>query len=121
YDIVRGLDSLKFPSKIVSVFYFTLSLINYLTQDLKETKNTLRSRGFVNQTSMFTYQTYGNIFAMIVIKALRKAEDMKLSMEARGFKDKIFFLNSNDSIGSEKILLFTIGVVLVKVLYELFG
>ena len=35
YDIVRGLDGLRLPSKIVSVFYFTLSLINYLLSDFK--------------------------------------------------------------------------------------
>ena len=35
YDIVRGLDSLKLPSKVVSVFYFTLSLIDYLLMYFK--------------------------------------------------------------------------------------
>ncbi len=91
YDIVRGLDALQFPSKIVSVFYFTLSLINYLILDFKETKNTLKARGFQNNTSMFTYQTYGNIFAMIFIKALKKSEDMQYSMDARGLKIKSIF------------------------------
>ncbi|WP_298754705.1 energy-coupling factor transporter transmembrane component T [uncultured Arcobacter sp.] len=121
YDIVRGLDSLSFPPKIVSVFYFTLSLITFLTKDFKETKNTLKARGFVSNTSIFTYQTYGNIFGMIFIKALKKSEDMKLSMKARGFKDRIFFINSNKIILFEKVLSCTIIVVLLKVGYELFN
>jgi len=121
YDIVRGLDALNFPSKIVSVFYFTLSLINYLVLDFKETKNTLKARGFKNNTSMFTYQTYGNIFAMIFIKALRKSEDMQYSMNSRGFKDKIYFLNS-DKIGIfEQAILGSIIIILIKVIYELFS
>ena len=91
YDIVRGLDALNFPSKIVSVLYFSITLINYLLSDFKETKNTLKARGFKRDTSIFTYQTYGNIFGMIFIKALKKSEDMKYSMESRGFENRIYF------------------------------
>jgi len=120
YDIVRALDALKFPSKIVSVFHFTLTLINYLILDFKKTKNTLKSRGFRSKTSLFTYKTYGNIFAMIFIKALRKSEDMQVSMEARGFKNKIYFLNSNTITLFEQILLASIIIIFIKVLYELF-
>lgn len=120
YDIVRALDALNFPSKVVSVFYFTLSLIDYLMTDFKKTKDSLNARGFNGTISIFSYQIYGNIFAMIFIKALKKSEDMKYSMTARGFEDKIYFLNSQ-SIGLSQILLFTsIIIVLIKVVYELF-
>lgn len=120
YDIVRGLDSLKLPSKVVSVFYFTLSLIDYLLMDFKKTKNSLKSRGFSANTSLFTYQTYGNIFAMIFIKALKKSEDMKYSMKARGFEDRIYFLNSHKTDLSQRVLFFSIFLIILKVVYELF-
>ena len=121
YDIVRGLDSLKMPSKIVSVFYFTLTLIDYLMVDFKKTKESLKARGFKANTSMFTYQTYGNIFAMIFIKALKKSEDMKYSMNARGFEDRIYFLSSNKIGFFEKVLFFSVVFILLKVVYELFS
>ena len=121
YDIVRALDALNFPSKIVSIFHFTLILINYLVLDFKKTKKTLKARGFTSRTSLFTYKTYGNIFAMIFIKALRKSEDMQVSMEARGFKNKIYFLNSNTITLFEQILLASIIIIFIKVLYELFS
>ncbi len=121
YDIVRGLDSLNFPSKVVSVFYFTLSLIDYLLMDLKKTKQSLKARSFSANTSLFTYQTYGNIFAMIFIKALKKSEDMKYSMSARGFEDKIYFLNSNKIEVSQKLLFISICLIILKVTYELFS
>lgn len=121
YDIVRGLDTLKFPSKVVSVFYFSLTLINFLTQDFKETKNTLKLRGFRSDTSLFTYQTFGNIFGMIFIKALKKSEDIKHSMDSRGFENRIYFLNTN-SIGIlEKLVSISLILVTIKVLYELFS
>lgn len=121
YDIVRGLDALGFPAKVVSVFYFSLTLINYLTKDFKETKNTLKSRGFKRDTSFFTYQTYGNIFGMIFIKALKKSEDMKYSMTSRGFSDRIYFLNTSTIGILEKLISISLVIVLGKVLYELFN
>ena len=120
YDIVRGLDALKMPSKIVSVFYFTISLIDYLMMDFKKTRDSLKSRGFVANTSIFTYQTYGNIIAMIFIKALKKSEDMNHSMNARGFTNRIYFLNSSKIEFLPKLLFFTIIIILTKVVYELF-
>ena len=121
YDIVRGLDSLNFSPKIVSIFYFTLSLIDYLMMDLKKTKDSLKARGFVSNTSMFTYQTYGNIFAMIFIKAIKKSEDMKCSMNARGFENRIYFLNSSKIGFSEKLIFIFVIIILLKVVYELFA
>jgi len=120
YDIVRGFDALHFPAKVVSVFYFSLTLINFLTKDFKETKNTLKARGFKSDTSLFTYQTYGNIFGMIFIKALKKSEDMRYSMVSRGFEDKIYFLSSSTIGNMQKILSISLVLVLGKVLYELF-
>jgi cobalt/nickel transport system permease protein len=121
YDIARGLDALHFPSKIVSVMYFTLSLINALLLDFKEIKTTLRARGFGAKTSFFTYQTYGNLFGMIFIKALKKSEDINYCMVARGFENRIFFLNSNNIRGIEKMLFLSTAIIYLKVTYELFA
>ena len=123
YDIVRALDTFKMPSKVVSVFYFTLWIIDYLLMDLKKTKESLKARGFKPNTSIFTYETYGNIIAMIFIKALKKSDDMKYSMKARGFEDKIYFLNSQNISLSQNILFvsISISIILIKVVYELFS
>ena len=121
YDLVRGLDGLKFPSSVISVFYFTLTLINYLSQNLKETRQTLNLRGFKNNTSLFTYEVYGNVIGMILIKALKKSQEMQDIMKTRGFEDKIFFINSKELELSQKIIATSILVVFVKVAYELFS
>jgi cobalt/nickel transport system permease protein len=121
YDIVRGLDALGFSKKIVSIFYFTLSLINYLNNDIRIKRKALSSRGFKSTTSMFTYETYGNIFAMIIIKALRKSDEMKLSMKARGFAGEIYFLNKRRANLLEWTLFLSTLIVLIKVVYELYA
>ncbi len=121
YDIARGLDRLGFAPKIVSVTYFAISLIDALMRDFKETQKSLKARGFRANTSLFSYQTYGNIFGMICIKAIKKSHDRELTMQARGFEDRIFFLTSNQLDSFEKILFLSIVAVLGKVIYELLG
>jgi cobalt/nickel transport system permease protein len=89
--------------------------------DFKEIKNSLKSRGFKSGTSLFVYQTYGNIFAMIFIKAIKKSEDMKCSMIARGFENRVFLIKSDKIAIFEVVLFLTIIIIYSKVFYELFS
>ena len=118
YDIVRGFNTLKVSPKFISIFYFTICLIEYLLKEFKNIKNSLKSRGFQAKTSMFVYQTFGNIFAMMFIKAIKKSEDMRLSMIARGFNSQIFLLETNKISVKDILVLFCVGIIiLIKVVY----
>jgi cobalt/nickel transport system permease protein len=118
YDIVRGFNTLKVSSKFISIFYFTISLIEYLFIEFKNIKNSLKARGFNAKTSMFVYETFGNIFAMMFIKAIKKSEDMRLSMIARGFNSQIFLLETNEISKKDIFVLSLVGIIfLIKVLY----
>ncbi|WP_419767417.1 energy-coupling factor transporter transmembrane component T family protein [Arcobacter sp.] len=92
YDIVRGFNSLRFPKKFVTIFYFTIVMIEYLFQEFKTIKATLRLRGFHAKSNLFSYQTYGNVFAMMFIKSVRKSEEMRDSLISRGFSGEIYLL-----------------------------
>ena len=92
YDIVRGFNSLRFPKKFVTIFYFTIVMIEYLFQEFKTIKATLRLRGFHAKSNLFSYQTYGNVFAMMFIKSVRKSEEMRDSLISRGFNGEIYLL-----------------------------
>ena len=118
YDIVRGFNTFKVSPKFISIFYFTICLIEYLLKEFKNIKTSLKTRGFKVQTSMFVYQTFGNIFAMMFIKAIKKSEDMRLSMIARGFNSQIFLLETNKISIKDILVLFFVGIIiLIKVLY----
>lgn len=119
FDIVRGFNSLRVSPKFISIFYFTICLIEYLLKEFKNIKNSLKARGFKAQTSMFVYQTFGNIFAMMFIKAIKKSQDMRLSMIARGFNSQIFLLENNKISPKDILVLFFIlSIFIIKVLYK---
>jgi len=116
YDIVRALDSLSFPKKFVTLFYFAVVMIEFLFVEFKKNMQTLKLRGFYSKVSLFSYQTFGNIFAMMFIKAIKKSEDMRNSFILRGFLGEIFLLNDTN-IKKEIVFVFVLvlSIVVLKV------
>jgi len=114
YDIVRALNELRFPKKLVSSVYFTLKMIQTLTDEFKKIKQTLRARGFKSTSSMFTYETYGNLFGHIFVKSIKKADALQDSFELRGFHGKIYLINNSKLSFYDLILLFLVCMLFVK-------
>lgn len=112
YDIVRGLDSLSFPKKFVTIFYFSVVMIEFLFLEFKKSIQTLKLRAFHSKVTLFTYQTYGNLFAMLFIKVIKKSLEIKNSFILRGFESEIFLLNDKN-IKKEIILLFVLVLFIV--------
>lgn len=115
-DIIRGFFLLKFPKRFISAFYFTWKMIIELQNEFKNIKISLVSRNFSNKTSLFTYQTYGNILGLLFIKSMQKTQNLKDSFDLRGFNGEIY-LNSDFSLSKyDYILLFiTIFTLILKV------
>ncbi len=115
YDIVRALNELRFPKKVVSSVYFTLKMIQTLNDELKKIKMTLRARGFRANSSMFTYETYGNLFGHIFVKSIIKANALQDSFKLRGFGGRIYLINNSRLSYYDVILLFLVCMLYVKV------
>lgn len=117
YDIIRAMDSLKFSPKIISITYFTISLIDFLHQEFYNIKDTLKTRNFKANTSLYTYKTFGNIFAMMFIKAIKKSQEISNSMKTRAYSGKIYLLTDNKIYANDTILSIVIIIlILIKVI-----
>ncbi len=114
YDIVRALNELRFPKKFVSGVYFTLKMIQTLTDEFKKIKQTLRARGFKASSSMFAYETYGNLFGHIFVKSIKKAEAMQDSFKLRGFHGRIYLINNSKLSKYDLGLLFLVCMLFVQ-------
>ncbi|RXK05363.1 energy-coupling factor transporter transmembrane component T family protein [Halarcobacter bivalviorum] len=114
YDIVRALNDLKFPNKVVSSIYFTLKMIQILSDELKSIRMTLRARGFRANSSLFTYEIYGNLFGHIFVKSIKKAQALEESFKLRGFHGRIYLINQIKISYFDLILLFLISMLYVK-------
>ena len=114
YDIVRALNELRFPKKFVSGVYFTLKMIQTLSDEFKKIKQTLRARGFSSNSSMFTYETYGNLFGHIFVKSIKKANAMQDSFKLRGFHGRIYLINNSKLSLYDLVLLFLVCMLFIK-------
>ena len=114
YDIVRALNELRFPKKFVSSVYFTLKMIQVLNDEFKKIKQTLKVRGFYANTSLFAYETYGNLFGHIFVKSIRKANAMQDSFLLRGFQGRIYLINNSKLSFYDFILIFLVCMLFVK-------
>ncbi len=115
FDIVRALNELRFPTQFVSSVYFTLKMIQTLNEEFSRIKYTLKARGFRSGTSMFAYETYGNLFGHIFVKSIRKSNALKDSFELRGFHGRIYLINNNKLSIYDAILLLVVNLVVLKV------
>jgi cobalt/nickel transport system permease protein len=105
YEISLALQELHFPSKLVSVFYFTIKSIYMFEQDFKKFIKTLKTRGFQAKTSLFTYQIYSNFFGALIIKAFYNAEQMQKMLVIREFNNKIYTIQKAKPIALKEMLL----------------
>lgn len=115
FDIVRALNELRFPTQVVSIVYFTLKMIQTLNEEFKRIKYTLKARGFKAGTSMFSYETYGNLFGHIFVQSIRKSNAMRDSFALRGFQGRIYLLNNNKLCIYDAILLLLVNLIVLKV------
>ncbi|WP_164970007.1 energy-coupling factor transporter transmembrane protein EcfT [Arcobacter sp. CECT 8983] len=114
YDIVRALNDLKFPKTVVSSIYFTLKMIQVLSDELKTIRQTLKARGFRANSSLFAYETYGNLFGHIFVKSIRKAYALEQTFSLRGFHGRIYLINTIKISFYDLILIFLITLIYVK-------
>ena len=80
YDIVRGFNTLKVSPKFISIFYFTISLIEYLFIEFKNIKNSLKARGFNGINADANYWNFEN---------KRRNKKQKLSISREIFEDDL--------------------------------
>jgi len=115
YDIIRGLDALHVSSVFIAVFYFTLIMIEFLRTEVKQMKTTLKARNFHAKTSLLTYQTFGNLFALMFIKAIKKSQELQYTMESRGFNGRIYLRTSSAVTGYDiMMVLLLLGMFMLK-------
>ena len=115
FDIVRALNELRFPTQVVSSVYFTLKMIQTLNEEFRRIKYTLKARGFSASTSLFAYETYGNLFGHIFVTSIRKANALSDSFSLRGFQGRIYLINNNKLGIYDVILLLLVNLIVLKV------
>lgn len=111
FDIALGLQELKFPNKLVSLFFFVAKFIYSLKETLATFKKTLHVRGFSPKTSLFTYKSYANFVGMLFINALQEAKSLQNLMILRGFHGRLYTLQQARSMSKYELILSALTII----------
>ncbi len=90
FDIASGMQTLRLPDKLVSLFFFVGKFIIIIKQEFNITKNVMKIRNFKSKTNLFSYKVYANVIGMLIVKCFDRAEKLKNSMILRNFQGKIY-------------------------------
>ena len=92
-DLGHGLRRLKMPQKLCLLLLFSYRYIFVIHDEYKRLKRAALFRSFKPTTSMHTYQTYGNLFGMTLVKGWQRAGRVQDAMCLRGFTGKFISLD----------------------------
>lgn len=104
YEISIGIQNLKLSNKLSSLFYFSTKFIKSFKDDFYKLEKTLLARGFRKNNSLFTYQTYANIVALLFINAFNNSDNLQKAIISRGYKNK-FYEQSKEKIKIQEVIM----------------
>ncbi|BAU23071.1 cobalt ABC transporter permease [Caldimicrobium thiodismutans] len=85
-SLTHALLHLRVPSRLVLLFHLSYRYLSLLHQEYDKMRLGLMAKGFKPKTGLYTYRIYAYLLGMLVIKSLKRAEDLYLAMLARGYK-----------------------------------
>lgn len=108
FDIAAGMQALRFPNKLVSLFFFVAKFIIIIKQEFNTTRKVMRVRNFRAKTSVFSYKVYANVIGMLIVKCFDRAEKLKNSMILRNFQGKIYQTKKETFSKIDLLILFSV-------------
>lgn len=93
YNLVHALDHLRFPNRLIHLFFFIYRYAHVMQHEYYRLRDTLKIRGFKRRASMHTYRTYGSIIGTLMIRGYERSEQIQKAMVCRGFKGHYWLLD----------------------------
>ncbi len=105
----QSMQALHVPEKFCLLLLYSYRYIFVLFQEFSRLQRAAVLRGFVADTSLHTYRTYGNLFGMTLVRGWGRARRVQQAMELRGFHGRYVCLNDPLLQRGDLVLLF-IGI-----------
>jgi cobalt/nickel transport system permease protein len=88
FSLTHALYHLKFPSKLINLFFFFYRYLTVLHSEFLRLRNAMIIRGFRPMTNIHTYKTYAYLIGMLIVRSYERAESVYKAMLCRGFRGK---------------------------------
>ncbi|HEY0213309.1 MAG TPA: cobalt ECF transporter T component CbiQ [Paenirhodobacter sp.] len=84
-----ALHALRLPEPLVRLFTLTPRYVALIRDEAHRLRLAMRARGFRPTTSRHTWNSYGNLIGMLIVRALDRARRVDEAMRLRGFTGRM--------------------------------
>ncbi len=89
----HALHHLRIPDKLVHLLLFTVRYVAVLEQERARLGVAMKLRGFRPRMNRHTWQTYGYLVGMLLVRSLDRSERIVAAMKCRGFCGRFHLLD----------------------------
>ncbi len=88
----HALAKLRLPDKLVHLLLFTVRYLGVLQEEFAGLRQAMRVRGFRARSNLHTWQSFGWLIGMLLVRSLERAERILAAMKCRGFQGRFYLL-----------------------------
>jgi cobalt/nickel transport system permease protein len=90
----HALARLGVPEKLVHLLLFSVRHVHLLHQEYLRLRQAVRARAFVPRSDRHTWNTYGWLMGMLLVRSMARSQRVLAAMRCRGFRGRLYLLDS---------------------------
>lgn len=90
----HALARLGVPEKLVWLLLMTIRQIHLLHRELLRLHQAMQARAFVPRSDRHTWNSYGWLMGMLLVRSLARAQRLLAAMRCRGFHGRLYLLDT---------------------------
>lgn len=92
----RALARLGVSERFVHLFLFTARYLSLFQEEYSRLRRAMRARAFRPTTGLHCWRSLGQLFGMLLVRSLERAERIDAAMRCRGFTGRLPSLHEED-------------------------
>jgi cobalt/nickel transport system permease protein len=112
----RALAVLKVPEKVVHLLLFTVRYIAVLKDEYRRMALAMRARGFRPRGNRHTWNSFGWLFGMLLVRSFERSERIHAAMKCRGFSGRFYLREEAAPLPFDRLFAAGLGLLLALLL-----
>lgn len=97
-DLACAVKRYPLPDKLIKLFILTIRYIAIFSETKQQLETAMKARGFRKGMNKRTFTMLSQLVALLLIKAMHKAETTEMALKARGFYARPSSVNTKRSV-----------------------
>jgi len=117
----HALYRLKLPEKLVLLLLFTVRYIDVIHEEYQSLRKAMRVRCFQSKANLHSYQSFGYLIGMMLVRSMERSERIMQAMKCRGFSGRLEIIDVLKFQPKDALFLCLIFVVIAGLFFVEFG